>query len=60
MNNIDKNVVNDPTPEEVAEIKSVLAKSDGLVSDIIFRSDKIKEINDKILLLVKSASQQKK
>lgn len=59
MSNIDKYVINDPKPEEVAEIKSVLAKSDDLVSEIILSSEKIERTNKKIKLLVESASQQK-
>ena len=59
MSNLDKYVINNPTPEEVTEIKSVLAKSEDLVSEIILSTDKIEETNKKIKLLVESASQQK-
>lgn len=59
MSNLEKYVVNDPTPEELAEIKSALTKSDEFVNEIILSADIIEETNKKINNLVSLANQQK-
>lgn len=59
MSDIEKYIVNDPTPQDLVEINSALAKSEQYVSEIIVGADDIKATNDKIIALVESANHQK-
>lgn len=59
MSNLEKYIVNNPSPEELAEIKSALTKSDEFVNEIIVSADKIEETTEKINNLVSLANQQK-
>lgn len=59
MSNIENYFVNNPSQDELVDIKSALTKSDEFVSEIILSADKITETNNKIKDLVTLANQQK-